>query len=110
MFTEVDSLPGSEVETPRGDRDHDTAPQYRRFQMGGHVVRAFHRVAVIRGVLGDHFIEVRFHIGADGGIGIFVESQRSRCVKYKDVCEAGFKTTDLRYERLDFRGDEMKTA
>ena len=48
--------------------------------MGRHVIRPFHHMLVVRGVLGNHNIEVPFQVATDIRVRILIDSQRRRSV------------------------------
>lgn len=91
-------------------RYRNRAAQDRRFDVSGHVVRAFKGVLVIGRVFGDGVIEVALHIAAHVGIGVFIDSQRSRGVLNKEVKNAGFDLARFWQMFEYFARNQMKPA
>lgn len=73
MFEEVDALPGAEGQTAGDHGDGELGLRQGGPDVGRHVVRALAAVAVAVGGLGHEALEEGLQIGADAGIGVFLD-------------------------------------
>ena len=84
VFTQVNSLPGSEGESAGRYGEAETAAHQRRFDVGGHVIGALERVHEWE-VFGANVIQSRFEVCPYIRIGIFIQGKRCGCVENKNV-------------------------
>ena len=89
MFTEINALPGAQIQSTSRNRDRQAAADEDRFDVRRHVVRPFIVVGIVGGVFRDKLIKVRFQVSAHFRLHIFVEGQRGRGVLDKEVGDAG---------------------
>lgn len=94
VLAEVDPLPGSEEEPASADGDGERRADQRRFDVGGHVVRAFEGVDIGPGLWGD-FVDRHFEVAADVGIGVLIDREGGGGVLNEDMEEAGLDLGEL---------------
>ncbi len=81
-------MPGAEVQTAIGDGDGDANTAKCRFGVGRHIVCTFQRMLVLWTVLRNQAVEDGFHIHANIGIAVFVDTQSTAGVLREDVYNA----------------------
>ena len=77
--------------------------------MGGHVVRAFHRVHVGEIFTGD-LVERHLEITGHVGISVFIDREARRRVLDEDVQDADAKFFHALDRRLDLGRDQVESA
>ena len=72
MFTQVNTLPGSQIKNAVGNRNANTATQEAIFYVGRHVIVAFIVMPVVRGFFRYKLIEMAFQVLSHCRVGIFI--------------------------------------
>lgn len=90
MLTKVDALPRPQCEPALGDRDHQLMTEQRGFDVGRHIIRPFQRVG-IRQFFRAKMVDRHFHINANFGIGVLIESKGRRGVLEKQMQHANLE-------------------
>ncbi len=104
VLPEVDSLPGSQHESPSGNGNLFRGLGQGRADVGRHVVRALSVVDVAPAVfwyeLGKEIFQIPQHVG----VGVFLDQQAGRGVAQKQGAQA---SCDARFrdDGFNFRGD-----
>ena len=74
-LAEIDSLPGTHVESAVSDRNGKTHSEERALSMSWHVVWTFHSVLIVWLPLFHHVIQDGFHVRTHIGIVVLVDGQ-----------------------------------
>ena len=74
-LTQIDALPGAQVQPTVRDRDGQTHAEKRTFGMGRHVVGAFQHVVIVGFSLPDQMVQDFLHVASHVGIGIFIDGE-----------------------------------
>ena len=72
VFAQVDALPGADVQASIGDGDRQAVSEQAAFQVRGHVVATFIRMAVVRFILRHQAIKETLEILPHRGVGILI--------------------------------------
>jgi hypothetical protein len=94
VLEEIDALPRAERQIPADNRNGKMRLRQRGAYMRRHVVRTFGIVLVHRRFRRDA-LEISFHVGANGRVGILLNEQRRRGVAAEDRHESGLATLRL---------------
>ena len=74
-FAQVNALPGPKIKLPIGDWNGNRLPYDARFEMSRHVVSPLQRMCEIGLIFTYNFVDKRFKVMSDAGIGILVQGQ-----------------------------------
>ena len=87
-LTEVDALPGAEIQSAIGDGNGDADTTQCRFGVGRHIVSTLQCMFVLRTVLWNQAIKDGFHIHANIWIAVLVDTQSAAGMFREDVHNA----------------------
>ena len=74
-LTEVDSLPGSQIQMPVGDGNSQAYTAKSRLCMCWHIISTFQSMLVLRSIFWNKTVEDGFHINPYVWIRIFIDAQ-----------------------------------
>jgi len=104
VFPEKNSLPGAQCQSATDHGDGEVAGGEGRFDMGGHVVRSFHRMGVQSIAFFDQPAKPAFQIVPGSGVSVLLNDQAGRGVLQKKGTQA-FLNRCLPDAGGDFGGD-----
>lgn len=87
-FTEIDALPCAEIQATFSDGNADTYTAYCALGVCRHVIRSFKDMVIVWFVLFDQAIEYLLHVRAYVRISVFIDTQRTAGMLYKEVQES----------------------
>ena len=74
IFTEVDTLPGSQIQMPVGDGNSQAYTTQSRLCMCWHIISTFQSMLVLRSIFWNKTVEDSFHINPYVWISIFIDA------------------------------------
>ena len=87
-LTEVDPLPGAEIQSAIGDGNGDADTTQCRFGVGRHIVSTLQCMFVLRTVLRNQAVEDSFHVHTDIRVAVLVDAQSATSMLREDVHDA----------------------
>ena len=87
-LTEVDALPGAEIQSAIGDGNGDADTTQCRFGVGRHIVSTLQCMFVLRTVFRNQAVEDSFHVHTDIRVAVLVDAQSATSMLREDVHDA----------------------
>ena len=108
VLTEIDSLPGTEVETTVGDGDGEADAAEDGLGMSWHIVGSFKGMLIVGTALWYQTVEDVFHIDTHIGVAVLVDAEAATGVLGEDIDDAGlWQGWQLAH---DVASDEVESA
>ena len=91
IFTEIDSLPGSQIQMPVGDGNSQAYTAKSRLRMSWHIISFLQSMLVLWTILWDKTVEDGFHINPYVWISIFIDAQSATCMLAEDIDDTSLR-------------------
>ena len=109
MFTEIDTLPCTQMQSSRGDRENEAGTEEAGFHMSRHIIRTLHGVFE-RQRIRDSLLKIEIKISANGRIRVFIDREGGGGVLEEEVADTDTKEGQFMEGVFNFGLNEVEAA